>query len=78
MCLSAVRLSEAVAPALQKQWNGKDMPNINKYGFKKPERYVYKSQKGLNSEVVEEITKRKNEPAWMSEFRFKSDRKSVV
>ena len=48
------------------------MPNINKYGFKKPERNVYKSQKGLNSEVVEEITKRKNEPAWMREFRFKS------
>lgn len=48
------------------------MRNINKYGFKKPERYVYKSQKGLSREVIEEVTGIKNEPGWMREFRFKA------
>ncbi|MBI3385468.1 Fe-S cluster assembly protein SufB [Candidatus Gottesmanbacteria bacterium] len=43
-----------------------------KYGFHKPERYVYKSQKGLDSKVVETISWYKNEPPWMREFRLRS------
>ena len=41
-------------------------------GFSDPEKYVYKSQKGLNASVVEDISKRKNEPSWMYDFRLKS------
>ncbi len=43
-----------------------------KYGFRKPENYVFKSKKGLNSGVVDEISWHKIEPAWMREFRQKS------
>lgn len=43
-----------------------------KYGFKKPENYVFKSKKGLSSSVVENISWHKNEPLWMREFRQKS------
>jgi Fe-S cluster assembly protein SufB len=41
-------------------------------GFSVPENYVYKPQKGLNEDVVRNISKMKNEPAWMLEFRLKS------
>jgi Fe-S cluster assembly protein SufB len=43
-----------------------------KYGFAMPEKYSYKAQKGLNEEVVKMISKIKNEPTWMTEFRLKA------
>lgn len=43
-----------------------------KYGFKKPERYVFKSKKGLNPKGIDEISWHKSEPDWMREFRKKS------
>ena len=42
------------------------------YGFKDPEDYVFKSKKGLNQTVVEQISSWKNEPKWMLDFRKKS------
>src|SRR3989344_8157764 len=41
-----------------------------KYGFHKPENYVFKSKKGLNKRVVEEISWYKKEPQWMKQFRL--------
>lgn len=43
-----------------------------KYGFHKPESYVFKTRRGLDSDVVDQISRHKNEPAWMAEFRQKS------
>jgi Fe-S cluster assembly protein SufB len=43
-----------------------------KYGFHKPEHYVYKARRGLDSSVVKEISWQKNEPSWMRAFREKS------
>ena len=43
-----------------------------KYGFKAPENYVFKSGRGLNREVVEQISSMKGEPQWMLEFRLKA------
>lgn len=43
-----------------------------KYGFRDPETYVFKSQKGLNREVVQQISAMKGEPKWMLEFRLKA------
>jgi Fe-S cluster assembly protein SufB len=43
-----------------------------KYGFTTPERYAYKSQKGLSEAVVRDISRLKGEPEWMLEFRLKS------
>ena len=42
-----------------------------KYGFRDPETYVFKSSKGLNREIVEQISQMKGEPEWMLEFRLK-------
>ncbi|MDK1028353.1 MAG: Fe-S cluster assembly protein SufB [Anaerolineae bacterium] len=44
-----------------------------KYGFHDPdENYVYKAEKGLNREVVENISSLKEEPQWMLDFRLKA------
>ena len=41
-----------------------------KYGFFEPEKYVFKARRGLNAEVVNEISHMKNEPDWMRAFRL--------
>jgi Fe-S cluster assembly protein SufB len=43
-----------------------------KYGFRDPEQYVFKARKGLDREIVEQISWIKNEPEWMREFRLKA------
>jgi Fe-S cluster assembly protein SufB len=43
-----------------------------KWGFKDPETYVFKSRKGLDREIVEQISYMKGEPQWMLEFRLKA------
>lgn len=42
------------------------------YGFKDPDTYVYKSEKGLNAGVVKKISAMKGEPEWMLNFRLKA------
>lgn len=43
-----------------------------KYGFHKPEHYVFKSKRGLDAGVVSQISGHKNEPVWMQKFRQRS------
>ncbi|MBI5653778.1 MAG: Fe-S cluster assembly protein SufB [Chloroflexi bacterium] len=43
-----------------------------KYGFYDPEKYVFKAKKGLNKEIVEEISWMKNEPDWMRHYRVRA------
>ena len=45
---------------------------VNKYDFRSEERYVFKSRKGLDARIVEEISHMKGEPDWMRAFRLKS------
>ncbi len=50
------------------------LDNINdyQYGFSDPETFVFRSRKGLNEDVVREISAMKGEPEWMLEFRLKA------
>lgn len=48
----------------------RQLPGEYRYGFRDPEKYVFKSGKGLNREVVEAISAFKKEPDWMREFRL--------
>jgi len=41
------------------------------YGFSDPDNSVFKTQRGLNEDVVRQISAKKNEPDWMLEFRLK-------
>ena len=43
-----------------------------KYGFSKPEKYVFKTRKGLDENIVEEISRQKSEPEWMLKFRLRA------
>jgi Fe-S cluster assembly protein SufB len=42
------------------------------YGFSDPETFVFKSRKGLDEEVVRQISAMKEEPEWMLAFRLKA------
>ena len=42
------------------------------YGFRDEEDYVFKSERGLGRENVIQISKMKNEPEWMLDFRLKA------
>jgi len=44
----------------------------SRYGFSDPEEYFHRLPRGLNHEVVEMISRIKNEPDWMREFRHKA------
>jgi Fe-S cluster assembly protein SufB len=43
-----------------------------KYGFRDPEALVFKARKGLNRDVVEQISAMKGEPDWMLQFRLRA------
>ena len=52
-----------------------DVREINtdyKYGFSDKEDYIFKSGRGLTDEIVAYISKTKNEPQWMLDFRLRS------
>ena len=46
--------------------------NRNMYDFKDDESDFYRLENGLTKEIVETISKEKNDPEWMKEFRLKS------
>ena len=45
-------------------------PEDYKYGFKNDDVSILKTDKGLSEEIVRAISKHKNEPEWMLEFRL--------
>jgi Fe-S cluster assembly protein SufB len=45
---------------------------INKYNFRTESTAVFKARKGIDREIVCQISEMKNEPAWMLDFRLKS------
>ncbi|MFA5505754.1 MAG: Fe-S cluster assembly protein SufB [Vulcanimicrobiota bacterium] len=49
-----------------------DLKKDYKFGFHDEEDYLYKSKKGLNRAIVEQISQQKSEPAWMLEYRLKA------
>ncbi|MFQ5742629.1 MAG: Fe-S cluster assembly protein SufB [Acidobacteriota bacterium] len=49
-----------------------DIDDEYQYGFHDLEQSVFKAQRGLSTEVVEQISEMKGEPSWMRDFRLKS------
>jgi len=43
-----------------------------RYGFSDKDVSIYRTKKGINREIVEEISKLKGEPEWMTQFRLKA------
>jgi len=49
-----------------------DEINEYQYGFSDPDTFVFKSRKGLDEDVVRQISIMKGEPEWMLKFRLKA------
>ena len=49
-----------------------DLTKDYKYGFSDPEQYAFKSRRGLDREIVEQISAYKHEPEWMLQFRLRA------
>ena len=45
---------------------------INKYDFRTPTEGVFRARKGLDADIVAQISEMKDEPDWMLDFRLKS------
>ena len=45
---------------------------FNKYDFHTESEAVFKARKGLDADIVQQISEMKNEPKWMRDFRLKS------
>jgi Fe-S cluster assembly protein SufB len=43
-----------------------------KYGFHDEDRFVFKTRKGLDAEIVSQISEMKGEPQWMRDYRLKA------
>ncbi|MEX2542477.1 MAG: Fe-S cluster assembly protein SufB [Trueperaceae bacterium] len=48
------------------------MEHEKQYDFQLPEKYFFKSEKGLNKRVIEKISYYKSEPQWMLDFRLRA------
>jgi len=49
-----------------------EIGEINKYDFRTDSPAVFKARKGIDAEIVTQISEMKKEPEWMREFRLKS------
>ncbi|MDA7977175.1 MAG: Fe-S cluster assembly protein SufB [Pirellulales bacterium] len=45
---------------------------INKYDFRNEEKYIFKARKGLDEQIVHQISDMKSEPDWMRDYRLSS------
>lgn len=54
--------------------NGKNMPEMEeyKYGFHDKDVSIFRTEKGLTPNIVKEISKMKEEPQWMLDYRLKA------
>lgn len=66
----AIKKGNSMSTTAKEQ--AKEIAQEYKYGFHDPENFVFKSEKGLNKEIVANISKIKNEPQWMLDFRLRS------
>ena len=49
-----------------------DLTKDYKYGFSDPEKYAFKSRRGIDHEIVRQISQYKQEPEWMLQFRLRA------
>ncbi len=52
--------------------NNEEIGEINKYDFRTESKAFFKARKGIDREIVGQISEMKNEPGWMREFRLEA------
>lgn len=58
-----------MAPETEVKNPALDINDEYKYGFSDPEKAVFKAARGINHDIVDQISQMKSEPEWMREFR---------
>lgn len=61
-------------PEPQETKKQEDISFDYKYGFSMPETHRFKARKGLDEQLIKEISLMKDEPGWMTDFRLKAYR----
>src|SRR5690349_25067634 len=61
-----------MATDLREKTSSEELGEINKYDFRTETKSVFKARKGIDAEIVRQISDMKNEPEWMRDFRLKS------
>jgi len=52
-----------------------NLDHLDQYDFKDTDKhYIFRTQKGLNEDVIRQISAMKGEPDWMLDFRLKAYR----
>jgi Fe-S cluster assembly protein SufB len=64
--------ADTLTPAEELEDEVAGLDEINKYDFITETTGVFKVRKGLNADIVRQISEMKGEPEWMLEFRLKS------
>ena len=49
-----------------------ELSQFYKYGFNDGDQSVYKTDKGVNENIIRKISEHKNEPSWMLEYRLQA------
>lgn len=60
---------------MQSGSNTKDIAGLGdqyEFGFRDPEKPVFKTRKGLDHQIIDQISDHKDEPDWMRQFRHKA------
>jgi Fe-S cluster assembly protein SufB len=65
-------MNKIMATDLKADTHGVGLGEINKYDFRNAEKYVFKSRRGLDADIVHQISDMKNEPQWLRDFRLHS------
>ncbi|HEU5003397.1 MAG TPA: Fe-S cluster assembly protein SufB [Actinomycetota bacterium] len=64
--------TQAQDPILTENEEVRQLKETYKYGWSDATNYIEKPQRGLSHEVIDQISDRKNEPAWMRKYRHKA------
>jgi Fe-S cluster assembly protein SufB len=61
-----------MATDLSSNATSSSLGEINKYDFRTDTQAIFKARRGVDAEIVSQISEMKNEPAWMRDFRLNS------
>jgi Fe-S cluster assembly protein SufB len=68
----SMKIGSIMATEITQDEKSKVVGEINKYDFRTENEAVFKVEKGINADVVRQISEMKEEPQWMLDFRLEA------
>ena len=72
MTKGLLKIGSIMATEITPGEKSKVVGEINKYDFRTPNEAVFKVEKGINADIVRQISEMKDEPQWMLDFRLEA------